>query len=41
MATYEAVVYVLSRHFRPVAVSCNAGATTQFYSEAKAKRELA
>ncbi|XP_011140962.1 mitochondrial carrier protein Rim2 isoform X1 [Harpegnathos saltator] len=41
MATYEAVVYVLTRHFRPVTVSCSAGATTQFYSETKTKRELA
>lgn len=40
MATYEAVVYVLTRHFRPV--SCSAGSTsTQFYGEAKTKRELA
>ncbi|XP_032668141.1 mitochondrial carrier protein Rim2 [Odontomachus brunneus] len=42
MATYEAVVYVLTRHFRPVTVSCSAGATTtQFYGETKTKRELA
>lgn len=42
MATYEAVVYVLTRHFRPVAVATStADATSEFYSEAKAKRELA
>jgi len=42
MATYEAVVYVLTRHFRPVAVTTsNTDVTSEFYSEAKAKRELA
>ncbi|XP_046493367.1 solute carrier family 25 member 36-A isoform X1 [Neodiprion pinetum] len=38
MATYEAVVYVLTRQFQaPSAPS----STTQFYAEAKTKRELA
>lgn len=39
MATYEAVVYVLTRHFQPA--TNNVQGTTQFYAEAKAKRELA
>lgn len=41
MATYEAVVYVLTRHFRPVTVTSTADATSEFYNETKAKRELA
>ncbi|XP_046818433.1 solute carrier family 25 member 36-A [Vespa velutina] len=40
MATYEAVVYILTRHFHSSAVNAT-NATTQFYAEAKAKRELA
>ncbi|XP_054003127.1 mitochondrial carrier protein Rim2 [Hylaeus anthracinus] len=41
MATYEAVVYILSRHFhqRPRSIASASG--SQFYAEAKAKRELA
>ncbi|XP_031830032.1 replication in mitochondria 2 isoform X2 [Nomia melanderi] len=41
MATYEAVVYLLSRHFhqRTRAISTTSG--SQFYTEAKGKRELA
>lgn len=38
MSTYEAVVYVLSRHFQP---TTNVPGTTQFYSETKTKQELA
>lgn len=42
MATYEAVVYVLTRHFRPVTVATSStDVTSEFYNEAKAKRELA
>ncbi|XP_043477483.1 mitochondrial carrier protein Rim2 [Leptopilina heterotoma] len=38
MSTYEAVVYVLSRHFQP---TTNVPGTTQFYTETKNKQELA
>ncbi|XP_076653318.1 replication in mitochondria 2 [Halictus rubicundus] len=48
MATYEAVVYILSRHFHQHASNgrssngVSSGSTgSQFYAEAKAKRELA
>ncbi|KYN07426.1 Solute carrier family 25 member 36-A [Cyphomyrmex costatus] len=42
MATYEAVVYVLTRHFRPVTVvTSSTDVTSEFYNEAKTKRELA
>jgi len=42
MATYEAVVYILTRHFRPVTVATsNTDVTSEFYNEAKTKRELA
>ena len=42
MATYEAVVYVLTRHFSPAPTNnANAGKNTQFYSDGKSKRELA
>ncbi|XP_011051031.1 PREDICTED: solute carrier family 25 member 36-A-like, partial [Acromyrmex echinatior] len=42
MATYEAVVYILTRHFRPVTVATSStDVTSEFYNEAKAKRELA
>ncbi|EFN74471.1 Solute carrier family 25 member 36, partial [Camponotus floridanus] len=34
MATYEAVVYVLTRHFRPVTVTTSStNAASEFYSE--------
>jgi solute carrier family 25 protein 33/36 len=44
MATYEAVVYLLTRHFQPVNIAVTTStnsATSEFYSEAKTKRELA
>ncbi|XP_015600074.1 mitochondrial carrier protein Rim2 [Cephus cinctus] len=41
MATYEAVVYILTRQFDPTPAGSSATKSTQFYSEAKAKRELA
>ncbi|KAK2581856.1 hypothetical protein KPH14_002319 [Odynerus spinipes] len=40
MATYEAVVYILTRHFHSTTVNAT-NATSQFYAEAKVKRELA
>lgn len=40
MATYEAVVYILTRHFHSTAVNTK-NATSQFYAEAKVKRGLA
>ena len=39
MATYEAVVYILSNQFNPTPMPANG--TSQFYSESKVKRELA
>lgn len=40
MATYEAVVYILMRHFHSTTVNTT-NTRTQFYAETKAKRELA
>ncbi|CAK9817876.1 Mitochondrial carrier protein Rim2 [Anthophora plagiata] len=41
MATYEAVVYLLSRHFHERSLTINKTSGSQFYAEAKGKRELA
>ncbi|KOC61638.1 Solute carrier family 25 member 36, partial [Habropoda laboriosa] len=41
MATYEAVVYLLSRHFHEHSLSINKTSSSQFYTETKGKRELA
>ncbi|KAK1118270.1 Pyrimidine nucleotide transporter, mitochondrial, variant 2 [Melipona bicolor] len=42
MATYEAVVYLLSRHFHERSLSSLANSSeTKFYAEPKGKRELA
>ncbi|CAK9826696.1 Mitochondrial carrier protein Rim2 [Anthophora retusa] len=41
MATYEAVVYLLSRHFHERSLPMNKTGGSQFYIEAKSKRELA
>ncbi|XP_043259228.1 mitochondrial carrier protein Rim2 [Colletes gigas] len=41
MATYEAVVYILSRHFHQHSRTIVSPSGSQFYAEAKAKRELA
>lgn len=41
MATYEAVVYLLSRHFHQRSLAVANGNGSQFYTEAKGKRELA
>ncbi|KZC09213.1 Solute carrier family 25 member 36-A [Dufourea novaeangliae] len=41
MATYEAVVYFLSRHLHQRSHSISSSSGSQFYAEAKAKRELA
>jgi solute carrier family 25 protein 33/36 len=45
MATYEAVVYILTSQYEPVPTNNNVNnamqSTTQFYSETKAKSQLA
>ncbi|XP_043601998.1 mitochondrial carrier protein Rim2 [Bombus pyrosoma] len=41
MATYEAVVYLLSRHFHEQAMNMSNGNESKFYTEPKGKRELA
>lgn len=41
MATYEAVVYLLSRHYHQRSMCAGNTGGSQFYTEAKGKRELA
>lgn len=41
MATYEAIVYILSMHFHQHSLAISSSSGSQFYAESKAKRELA
>ncbi|XP_006564587.1 mitochondrial carrier protein Rim2 isoform X3 [Apis cerana] len=41
MATYEAVVYLLSKHFHERSLSINNESESKFYTDPKGKRELA
>ncbi|XP_043797163.1 mitochondrial carrier protein Rim2 isoform X2 [Apis laboriosa] len=41
MATYEAVVYLLSKHFHERSLSINNESESKFYTDPKSKRELA